>query len=128
MLAIVDGSTEKREAAIAGADLFASTPGLQFTVLAPADVAQPPGHPRQNGGSVAPNGSGTLLQHAPETSTLMETMREIEDRGLTARMRTVEDDLEERAVEIAKAHDLVVLPQSMADQVDEFPVPALVAP
>lgn len=128
VLAIVDGSEEKGEAAIAGAELLAATPGLQFTVLAPADVAQPPGNPSANGAPAATNGSGTLLQRAPATSTLVETTREIEDRGLTTRMRTVEGDLAERAAEIAAAHDLVVLPESMADQADRFPVPTLVAP
>lgn len=129
VLAIVDGSEEKGEAAIAGAELLAATPGLQFTVLAPADVAQPPGNPSADGAPAAStNGSGTLLQRAPATSTLVETTREIEDRGLTTRMRTVEGDLAERAAEIAAAHDLVVLPASMADQADRFPVPTLVAP
>lgn len=130
VLAIVDGSEEKREAAIAGAELLASTPGLQFTVLAPADVAQPTGEPSTNGGAsvAATNGSGALLQRAPDTSTLVETTREIQGRGLTTRMRTVEGDLEERAVDVAAAHDLVVLPQSMADEADRFPVPTLVAP
>lgn len=132
VLAIVDGSEENRNAAIAGAELLASTPGLQFTVLAPADVAQPTGNPSANGVNGATvataNGSGTLLQRAPATSTLVETTREIEDRGLKTRMRTVEGDLEERAVEIAAAHDLVVLPASMAEMADRFPVPTLVAP
>lgn len=129
VLAIVDGSEETREAAIAGAELLAATPGLQFTVLASADVAQPTGSPSVNGGAVAStNGSGALLQRAPATSTLVETTREIENRGLTTRMRTVEGDLEERAVEVAATHDLVVLPESMADEADRFPVPTLVAP
>lgn len=127
MLALVDGSEENREAALAAADLFASTPGLQFTVLAPAEVAQPapPDEVGVDGGST---GSGTLLQSTSDTSILLETMREIEDRGLTTRMRTVEGDLEERAAEIAGTHDLVVLPPRMADRSDEFPVPAIVAP
>lgn len=128
VLAVVDGSEEKRAAAIAGADLFASTPGLKFTVLAPADVAQPTGDPTRRDPEQQANGSGTLLQQVPETSTLMDTMREIEDRGLTTRMRTVEGNLEDRAAKIAATHDLVVLPPSMADQADAFPVPALVAP
>lgn len=128
MLAVVDGSEEKRDAAIAGADLFASTPGLQFTVLAPAEVAQPTGDPDRRDADVTHNGSGTLLKQATDTSTLVETTRAIEDRGLTTRMRTVDGDLHERALDVARAHDLVVLPPSMADQADEFPVPTLVAP
>lgn len=128
MLAVVDGSDEMREAAIAGADLFASIPGLQFTLLAPADVAQPTGNPEQRSEGTVPNGSGTLLQQSGQTSTLLETTREIEDRGLTTRLRTVEGDLVERAAEIARTHDLVILPASMSESADEFSVPALLAP
>lgn len=128
MLAVVDGSDEMREAAVAGADLFASTPGLQFTLLAPADVAQPTGDPEERSEESVQNGSGTLLQQSSGTSTLLETTREIEDRGLTTRLRTVEGDLEERAAEVARTHDLVVLPASMAERAGTFPVPALVAP
>lgn len=128
VLAIVDGSEENREAAVAGAALLASTPGLRFTVLAPADVAQPTGSPAARGTVGSTNGSGGLLQQAPQTSTLVETTRAIQDRGLKTRMRTVEGDLEERAVEAAAAHDLVVLPASMAEEAERFPVPTLVAP
>jgi hypothetical protein len=129
VIAIFSVSVDKRTAAIAGAELLASTPGLQFTVLAPADVAQPTGEPTTDGATrTATNGSGALLQRAPETSTLVETTREIERRGLTTRMRTTEGNLEDRATEIAAAHDLVVLPASMADEADRFPVPTLVAP
>lgn len=111
---------------MAGADLFSSTPGLRFTVLAPADVAQPSGAPSENGRSV--NGSGLLLQRKQATAGLMETVRSIEDRGLKTKLRTVEGGFVEKAIEIAAAHDLVVLPASMADRAGEFPVPALVAP
>lgn len=128
VLAIVDGSEENREAAVAGADLLAATPGLSFTVLAPADVAQPTGSPTASAQPTSTNGSGALLQRAPDTSVLVETTRAIQDRGLKTRMRTVEGDLEQQAVEAAAAHDLVVLPPSMASQADEFPVPTLVAP
>jgi hypothetical protein len=127
VLAIVDGSEENREAAVAGADLLAATPGLQFTVLASADVAQPAGSPEATD-LASTNGSGALLQRAPQTSKVVEATRAIEDRGLTTRMRTVEGDLVERAIEVAAAHDLVVLPPSMADRADGFPVPTLVAP
>lgn len=128
VLAVVDGSEERHEAALAGADLFASTPNLRFTVLAPADVAQPAGDPDHRETDASTNGSGTLLQQAPETSVLVDTVRKIEDRGLTTRMRTVDGDLDQRALDVADAHDLVVLPPSLAELADEFPVPALVAP
>jgi hypothetical protein len=58
----------------------------------------------------------------------MDTVREIEDRGLDTCMRTVDGSVSEHAVEAARAHDLVVLPPSMADEADAFPVPTLVAP
>lgn len=124
VLALVDGSDEHREAAVAGADLFASTPNLSITVLAPSDVAQPSGAPE----TATANGSTTLMRRQEETGRLMETVRAIEDRGLTTKLRTVDDALDDRAVEIAPAHDLVVLPASRADEADAFPVPALVVP
>lgn len=120
VLAIVDGTDEYRAAALAGADLFSSTPGLKFTVLAPAEVAQPSGSP-------ASNGSG-LIQLDQATGVLMRTVREIEDRGLKVRMRTIEGSLLAKAAEVAEAHDLVVLPASMADLADQFPVPVMLAP
>jgi len=128
VLAVVDGSDENRDAAIAGADLFASTPGLTFTVLAPTSVAQPSGEPRPDAAQAGSNGSAALLQRSPATSCLMDTVREIEDRGLDTCMRTVDGSVSEHAVEAARAHDLVVLPPSMADEADAFPVPTLVAP
>lgn len=126
VLAIVDGSDDHRAAAIAGADLFSSTPGLQFTVLAPADVAQPSGAPARNG--TTSTGNGLLLQRKQATAGLMETVRAVEDRGLTTKMRTVEGPFLDKAIDVAAAHDLVVLPASMADHAAEFPVPVIVAP
>lgn len=58
----------------------------------------------------------------------MRTVREIEDRGLKVRMRTIEGSLLAKAAEVAEAHDLVVLPASMADLADQFPVPVMLAP
>ncbi len=124
VLALVDGSDEHRDAAIAGADLFSSTPGLRFTVLATSTVAQPSGAPR----SASPNGSGLLLKREQETGHLMQTVRAIEDRGLPTKLRTVEGPLLENAVKISVAHDLVILPPSLAEHADVFPVPTLIAP
>lgn len=123
VLALVDGTDDHREAAVAGADLFASTPNLTVTVLAPSDVAQPSGAPTE-----AKANNGALLQRQKDTGRLMETVREVEKRGLTTKLRTVDGSLTERAREIAPAHDLIVLPPSRADEADSFPVPALVAP
>lgn len=126
VLAIVDGTDEHRSSALAGADLFSSTPGLRFTVLAPADVAQPSGAPASN--SASANGSGLLLQREQATAGLMETVRSIEDRGLSTKLRTVEGSFVDAAIDVAAAHDLVVLPPSLAAHAGEFPVPVLVAP
>jgi len=123
VLALVDGTDDHREAAVAGADLFASTPNLTVTVLAPSDVAQPSGAPEEAGGN-----NGALLKRRETTGRLMETVRAIEDRGLSTKLRTVDGSLAERAVDVAPAHDLVVLPPSRADEAEAFPVPTLVAP
>lgn len=126
VLALVDGSDDHRAAAVAGADLFSSTPGLTFTVLAPADVAQPSGAPSPNGSSA--NGSGLLLKRQQATAGLMDTVREIEDRGLTTKLRTVEGSIGQQVAGIAAAHDLVILPSSRAELAERLPVPVVLAP
>lgn len=128
VLALVDGSDDHRAAALAGADLFASTPGLSFTVLAPAEVAQPSGAPSPASVNGSPSGSGLLLRREQATASLMETVRGIEDRGLTTKLRTIEGSLAKELPEIAAAHDLVILPPSRAALAEKLPVPALVAP
>lgn len=125
VLAIVDGSDEHREAATVGAELLAASPGLQVTVLASSDVAQPSGAPPSSNGT---NGSGLLLQRKQDTGQLMKTVREIEDKGLPTKLRTIDEPLVENATRIAQAHDLVILPASLADRAEAFPVPTLVAP
>lgn len=123
VLAIVDGSDDHRKAATASAGLLAATPGLRFTVMAPSNVAQPSGAPRPQ-----TNGNGLLLQREQATSGLLETVRDIEDRGLPTKLRTVEGPLLDEAIANAHAHDLVVLPPSLAEHAPRFPVPTLVAP
>lgn len=120
VLTVVDGSADHRAAALAGADLLSNTPGLKVTVLAPAEVAQPTGAPR-------PSATG-LVTVQRTTEALLETLNEIQERGVTTRLQTSEDPLLERAIDVARAHDLVVLPASMAEHAARFSTPVLLAP
>lgn len=115
VLVLIDGSQESHEAALAAADLFASTPCASVTVLAPADLAS---------GSPEPSGGG-LVQLARGTAKLMETVRRVEARGLRASMRTTEGSLLAEASRVAPAHTVLVLGKRHAAFADEFPVPVL---
>lgn len=119
ILCLLDGSDEHREVALAAADLFASTPRAEVTVLAPANIAFT-GDPQ-----VSSNGSG-LMQMSRQTQSLVETVRVIEGRGLSAKLRTTEGDLLSEAGRLAEAHDAVVLPRSLAEIGPDLPVPTLV--
>ncbi len=122
VLCLLDGSDEHRVAALAAADLFASTPRAEVTVLAPADIAFT-GEPQ-----ISPNGSNGsgLVQVSRRTQSLVETVRVIEGRGLSAKLRTTEGDLLSEAGRLAEAHDAIVLPRSLADIAPDLPVPVLV--
>lgn len=118
VLALMDGSQEFREAALAAADLFASNPGAQFTVLAPSEIASPDSSPRSGGGG--------LLTVANPTSRLLQTVRLVEEKGFPTRLRTCEGSLLAEAARAASAHDVLILPRRMARFVEEFPIPVLV--
>lgn len=119
VLCLLDGSDEHREAALAAADLFASTPRAEVTVLAPADIAF------TGGPQLSSNGNG-LVQVSRQTQSLVKTVRVIESRGLSAKLRTTEGDLLTEAGRLAEAHDAVVLPRRLAKVVSDLPVPVLV--
>lgn len=119
VLCLLDGSDEHRVAALAAADLFASTPRAEVTVLAPANIAFT-GEP-----TVSSNGNG-LMQMSRQTQSLVETVRVIEGRGLATKLRTTEGGLLAEAGRLAEAHDAVVLPRSLAAQAPDLPVPVLV--
>lgn len=118
VLALLDGSQEHQDAALAAADLLASTPRAEVTVLAPADVAFT-GSPQ-----ASPNGNG-LVQLSRRTQSLVETVRLIEGRDLSTKIRTTEGSLVQEAARLAEAHDAVILPRSKAELAEQMPVPVL---
>lgn len=120
VLAVLDGSNEFADAALTAADLMASTPGAQFTVLAPSEVASPDSAPSPAGGG--------LVTLSGATSSLMKTIRLIEGRGFRTSLRTTEGSLLAEAGRVSDSHDLVVLPRSLARFAEEFAVPVIVAP